>query len=51
MASAPSENLSEEEVGVSELDSTEVTFKLPYEEVPARGGGVFYQTADDHLYR
>ena len=51
MASAQSENLSEEEVSDSEVNKTEVTFNLPYEEVPARGGGVFYQTSDDHLYR
>ena len=53
MASAVDQNPSEEESGVSdsELNSTEITFKLPYEEVPARGGGVFYQTPDDHLYR
>ena len=42
MASALSQNLSEEESGQSdsELNSTEVTFKLPYEEVPARPGEV-----------
>ena len=51
MASALSQNLSEEESGQSDSELTEVTFKLPYEEVPARGGGVFYQTADNHLYR
>ena len=51
MASALSQNLSEEESGQSDSELTEVTFKLPYEEVPARGGGVFYKTADNHLYR
>ena len=54
MASAVDQNPSEEESEESEeseLNSTEVTFKLPFEEVPARGGGVFYQTPDDHLYR
>ena len=39
--------------GASADDSAEleVTFQLPYEEVPGRGSCVFYQTPDDHLYR